>query len=154
MKFEVEVSRHYPHPIKEVWRGLTTNQAISHWLLETKNFKPKAGHHFEMTCLDDGGNLEVYRCQVLEIDPPRRMLWSWVLGGREDLGVTEVEFRLESTRTGTKVTLLHRGDRDATTIERFKGGWQYKLERLADVLDGRQCDGAAPSDQAPPKSES
>lgn len=148
MKFEVEVSRHYPHAIEKVWQGLTTNQAISEWLLETNNFKPEAGHHFEMTCVDEGGNLEVYRCQVLEIDPPRRMVWSWVLTGREDLGLTEVEFRLESTRTGTKVTLLHRGDRDPTTIERFKGGWPYKLERLADVLVGQQDDETAPSGEA------
>ena len=134
MKFEVEVARHYPHAIADVWDAITTNEGVSDWLLETNDFEAEIGHHFEMTCLDDAGNLDVYRCQVLEIDPPNRMVWSWILAGKEDEGLTEVEFRLTATDTGTRVRLLHRGDRDQATIDRFKSGWPYKLDRLAETL--------------------
>jgi uncharacterized protein YndB with AHSA1/START domain len=134
MRFEVEVECHYPHAIVDVWDGITTNEGISDWLMETANFKPEVGHRFEMTCIDESGNLEFYRCQVLEIEPPNRMAWSWVIAGKEAEGLTEVEFRLKQTETGTTLTLLHRGDRDKATIDRFKAGWPYKLDRLAEFL--------------------
>lgn len=137
MKFEVSVERHYPHSVSDVWDGLTTSEAISEWLLETRNFAAEAGARFEMHCTDDSGHLDEYRCEVLEIDPPRRMVWSWALAGNEDKGATEVEFILTPTDTGTTVTLIHRGDRDPEMLERFKAGWPYKLDQLAEVLDRR-----------------
>lgn len=137
MKFEVILERHYPHSITDVWDGLATNEAISEWLMETNNFKAEAGHRFEMTCVDDVGNLDVYRCKVLQVDPPNLMLWSWVLAGNEERGQTEVEFRLTATDTGTRVQLLHRGDRDEEMLKRFKTGWPDKLDRLAEMLDRR-----------------
>ena len=137
MKFKIELERHYPHPITDVWEGITTNEGISDWLLETNNFKAEAGHRFDMTCVNDDGSLDFYRCQVLEIDPPHRMVWSWLLAGEESESLTEVEFRLEATDTGTTVTLIHRGDRDKATIDRFKSGWPFKLERLAETLAER-----------------
>lgn len=134
MKFELKVERHYPHTVAEVWDGLTTNEGISDWLMETSNFRPEAGHRFEMSCLDDAGHLDVYRSEVLELDPPHRMVWSWVLAGEEDTGTSEVEFRLVPTDTGTTVTLIHRGDLDQAAIDRFKSGWQPKLDQLAETL--------------------
>jgi len=143
MKFEVSVERKYPHPISAVWKGLTTNEAISEWLLKTTNFEPTVGHHFQMTCIDNTGHLDIYRCQVLTVEPPHRMVWSWVLEGNEEQGLTEVEFQLKATDTGTTVTLFHRGDRDKGMLERFKSGWPHKLDRLADGLDGRESSAAA-----------
>jgi uncharacterized protein YndB with AHSA1/START domain len=134
MKFEVEIEREYPHDVAQVWKALTTNEGISDWLLETDNFQAEVGHRFEMTCVNKDGSKDVYRCQILEIDPPHRMLWSWVLAGKEAEGLTEVEFRLRATNTGTVVTLIHRGDRDQATIDGFKSGWPYKLDRLAEIL--------------------
>lgn len=138
MRFEVVVEREYPHAIDDVWAGLTTGEAISEWLMETRYFVAEVGCKFEMFCLDDKGHEDVYRCEILEIEPPRRMRWSWVLGGNESLGPTEVEYCLESTDSGTKVTLWHRGDRDKQMLERFKAGWPNKLDQLAELLDRRQ----------------
>jgi uncharacterized protein YndB with AHSA1/START domain len=138
MKFKLEVERNYPHTITDVWDGITTNEGLSDWLLETNNFTAEAGHRFEMTCPNDDGTIDIYRCQVLEIDPPHRMLWSWVIAGKESEGLTEVEFRLTETDTGTTVKLTHRGDRDKATIDRFRSGWPYKLDRLAEVLERRE----------------
>lgn len=137
MKFRLELERHYPHSITDVWMGITTNEGISDWLLDSNNFKAEVGHRFDLTCVNEDGSLDVYRCQVLEIDPPTRMLWSWVLAGKESEGLTEVEFRLKSTDTGTTVTLIHCGNRDKVTIDRFRSGWPYKLDRLAETLAKR-----------------
>lgn len=140
MKYEIALERHYPHPIDAVWEGLTTNEAISEWLMETRDFNAEPGHRFEMTCIDDEGRTDTYRCQVLAIEPPRRMVWSWVLAGQEARGHTEVEFRLQETEAGTTVVLEHRGDRDRAMIEHFRSGWPGKLKTLAQVLDRRAAD--------------
>jgi uncharacterized protein YndB with AHSA1/START domain len=88
-----------------------------------------------MWCEDAEGNTDVYRCKVLVLEPPRRMVWSWVLEGHESEGLTRVEFRLADVQGGTLLTVEHSGDRDPDTIERFKGGWPVKLDQLATTLD-------------------
>jgi len=137
MKFEVSIERTYPHPVSAVWDGLTTDAGITEWLMETNNFVPEVRHRFQMSCVDGDGHLDFYHCVVLAIEPPHRMVWSWVLQGNEERGLTEVEFLLKATDSGTTVTLIHRGDRDKDMLERFKLGWPHKLDQLADVLDGR-----------------
>lgn len=134
MKFEVAVTRHYPHSIEEVWKGLTSEAAISEWLMHAKGFSAAAGCQFEMTCKNEDGAEETYRCEVLELDPPKRMRWSWILEGNEAQGLTEVEFRLKREGEGTEVTVFHRGDRNKEMLERFKSGWPTKLDQLAERL--------------------
>ena len=134
MKFEVAVTRQYPHSIEKVWEGLTSEAAISDWLMHARGFVAEAGCRFEMSCANEDGDEDIYRCEVLELDPPKRMRWSWVLGGNEARRSTEVEFRLKSKGDGTEVTVFHRGDRDKKMLERFRSGWPDKLDQLAETL--------------------
>ena len=134
MKFEVAVTRHYPHSMEKVWKGLTNEAAISEWLMHTKGFAAEVGCRFEMSCKNEDGQEDAYRCEVLELEPPKRMRWSWVLDGNEARGLTEVEFRLKPKGDGTEVTVFHRGDRDKEMLERFKSGWPAKLDQLAETL--------------------
>jgi uncharacterized protein YndB with AHSA1/START domain len=133
MRFEVVVTRHYPHPVDSVWAGLTTADAISQWLMQTEGFVAEVGCQFQMSCANEDGRIDVYRCEVLELDPPTRMRWSWLLSGNE-ADPTEVEFRLEPKDNGTELTVLHRGDRDRDMLERFKAGWPSKLDQLAETI--------------------
>ena len=134
MNFELEFSRSFPHPPEKVWRALTTPQALGQWLMET-DFVAEEGRDFRMWCDDGEGHTDVYLCTVLEMERQKRMLWSWTLQGREQEGATTVEFRLEAEGGGTRVTVVHRGDRDEDTIERFKGGWPVKLAQLGEALE-------------------
>ena len=133
MKFEIEFSRVYPHPMEKVWRAITEPGALGEWLMET-DFAPEPEREFKMWCEDGEGHTDTYLCKVLEIEPGKRMLWSWLLEGREKDGATTVEFLLQAEEEGTRVTIIHRGDRDADTIERFKGGWPTKLDQLGESL--------------------
>ena len=133
MKFDIEFDRTYPHAIDKVWRALTEPAALGTWLMKT-DFVPKPGHSFRMWCEDEHGGTDRYLCSVLELDPPHRMAWSWVLEGMDDEGETYVEFRLRKVAEGTHLTIRHSGDRDPQTIERFKTGWPTKLRMLEDTL--------------------
>jgi uncharacterized protein YndB with AHSA1/START domain len=133
MKFEIAFERVYPHPPEKIWRALTDPVALGEWLMET-DFVPEVGRTFTMWCDDREGGTDTYICTLLEYDPPNRMLWSWVLDGSQDQGDTYVEFKVEAVASGTRVTITHTGDRDPDTIEKFKGGWPYKLDQLGTVL--------------------
>lgn len=47
------------------------------------------------------------RCEVLELDAPRAMVWRWQGGGID----TTVRFELSPRREGTRLTLTHAGFR-------------------------------------------
>ncbi len=135
MKFEIAFERVYPHPPQKIWRALTDPVALGEWLMET-DFVPEVGRTFTMWCDDGEGGTDTYICTLLEYHPPTRMLWSWVLDGSQDQGDTYVKFRVEQLASGTKVTITHTGDRDPDTVEKFKGGWPYKLDQLGTALSG------------------
>lgn len=135
MKFEIDFERTYPFPPDKLWRALTEKDALGQWLMET-DFKPEVGRAFKMWCRDETGGTDTYLCVLLEYDPPKRMVWSWILEGRQDLGETLVEFRVEPVDGGTRVTIVHSGDRDAATIEKFRDGWPTKLRQLESTLSG------------------
>lgn len=137
MRFEIGFERVYPHPPQKVWDALTDPAALGEWLMRT-DFVAEQGRDFTMWCDDGEGGTDTYRCRVLELRPPARMVWSWVLEGHEVEGATRVAFRLEPVADGTRLTISHSGDRDPDTIERFRGGWPVKLDGLEDVLGPAQ----------------
>lgn len=134
MKFGLVFEQVFDKPIERVWKAITDRRAMKTWLLDT-NFVPEIGRSFEMWCENKDGSIDTYHCQVLELEPPRRMLWSWVLAGSESEGITFVAFELEPLEAGTKLTLTHSGDRDSATIEMFRSGWPAKLRALAEGMD-------------------
>lgn len=139
MQFEILLERTFSHPIERVWRALTDPAALGQWLMET-DFAPEQGCAFTMWCDNETGGRDTYHCRVLQIEPPPRgrktwrMVWSWVLAGRESEGATRVEMRLAEQGGVTTLTLVHSGDRDAETVERFKSGWPVKLDALERVI--------------------
>ncbi len=133
MKFELDFEKIYPHPIERVWRALTEREALSAWLMET-DFAAIEGSAFTMWCEDGEGGTDRYLCKLILFEPQRRMLWSWILDGKQREGETFVDFRLEEIANGTRLTIRHSGDRDSETVEKFKGGWPTKLEQLDAVL--------------------
>jgi len=138
MKFELKFERFYPYPVAQVWDGLTSNEALSEWLMDTSGFKAEIGQAFEMTCADRDGQLDVYRCRVVEVEAPFRMRWSWVLLGREHEGSMDVEFLLEAAGDGTTVRVFHRGDANKSFIDDFGSGWPGKLDALQAIVRRRR----------------
>ncbi len=110
MKREITVERFYPYPAERVWRALTDPASLSKWLMET-DFQPKVGHRFQFRAqgnpLWDG----VVDCEVLEVDPPRRLVYVWIdswkihRGGRP----MRVTWVLKPAEGGTRLTLTHAG---------------------------------------------
>ena len=118
LRFEVT----YPHPIEKVWRAITTSEAIAAWLMPN-NFEAKLGHRFEFTSKPQPGWDGHTYCEVTELDPPRRLAYTW-RGGPID---TLLRITLEPVAGGTKLVLEHTGFRGfkALMVSAIMGsGWK------------------------------
>jgi uncharacterized protein YndB with AHSA1/START domain len=105
---------------------------IERWLMRPDGFQAKVGARFtlrETPRADCRGQVE---CEVLELSPPNRMVWSW--RGAEDPATTRLVIDLEADERGTRLTLRHTGESDEGTIRGTTGGWTDKLGALAELL--------------------
>src|ERR1700758_1002137 len=121
-----ETGMDLPAPVEEVFRHLTDPAAMIRWMGQHATLKPVPGGTFEV----DINGVPV-RGQYLEVDPPRRILVSWGVGGNAGMppGATEVEFPLTPIPAGTRLRLTHRG-LSADQQEIHVAGWQHFLARL------------------------
>lgn len=104
MKRDLRFEAVYLHPPEKVWRALTDSKAIAQWLM-ANDFEPKLGHKFMFTSTPQPGWDGKTYCEVIELDPPRRLAYTWK-GGPLD---TVVRWTLEPVAEGTRIVLEHTG---------------------------------------------
>ena len=132
MRLDISLQRLFPVPIERLWHAVTDPQEIEHWLMRTDGFAAAVGTRF--TLRDDPrpdcrGHVE---CEVLEISPPDRMIWSW--RAADDPATTRLVIELHAEDQGTRLTLRHTGEADQRTITATTRGWTDKLAALGDLL--------------------
>jgi len=122
----------YPDPVGVVWEALTDPKLLADWLMQN-DFRAEVGHAFSFVTEPAPGFDGVVRCKVLEIEPERRLRYSWVGGGQD----TQVTWELEPHGRGTRVTLTHSGFsgiRGVLVRNILAAGWKSKiLRRLGEV---------------------
>jgi uncharacterized protein YndB with AHSA1/START domain len=132
MKLDIALQEFYPHPIEKVWAALTDPDALATWLMMANDFEPSVGRRFTFRSDPNPGWRGRAECEVLALEPPSRMVWSWL--STDEGEPTRVEFRLESVAGGTRLTLEHTGETDAETRSRLTAGWQLRLTKLGTQL--------------------
>lgn len=96
----------YPYPIWTVWEALTSAEALAQWLMPN-DFAPVPGHRFTFQTAPRGHWNGVIECQVLALDPPERVAYSW-RGGAPAFD-TLVTFTLTALEEQTQLRLEHSG---------------------------------------------
>lgn len=138
MKRDLVLERVYPQSPERVWRALTDRRALSQWLMET-DFEPTLGHHFTFRAKPQPGWDGVTYCEVIELDPPRRLAYTWRGGAGKDRPLTldtVVRFTLAPEGTGTRLTLEHTGFSGLKSVLvsfMMKAGWKNKLRTTLDA---------------------
>jgi uncharacterized protein YndB with AHSA1/START domain len=121
----------YPNRPEEVWRALTNPDDLADWLMEN-DFAPRIGHKFHFRSKSRFGFERVIPCEVVEVDEPRVLSYSWGSKG------SVVTFRLEPVVEGTRLCLEHRGFGGARGLAMawvLSHGWAHKIDqRLPAVL--------------------
>jgi uncharacterized protein YndB with AHSA1/START domain len=104
LRFEV----FYPFGRELVWRAISDPEWMQDWLQKgTKtDFEPVLGKHFTFRSAPQPGWDGVTYCEVVELEPTRRLAYTWK--GKKDEKPTLVVWTLESRSSGTHLVLEHR----------------------------------------------
>jgi uncharacterized protein YndB with AHSA1/START domain len=125
-----------PYPPAKVWRALTEPQLLGRWLMST-DMQARQGQSFtfrsEPTPWWDG----VVHCEVLELEPLKRLSYTWRSGPESSPLDTVVTWTLTPTAEGTRLSLEHSGfvPSNRFAFEGANTGWQRMVgEQLPEVL--------------------
>lgn len=127
----VIVERDLPHPPGKVWRTLTQSALLADWLM-ANDFAPRVGHKFNFRSTPMPNWNGVIDCEVLIIEPEKRLSYSWGALGL----VSVVTFTLTPTATGTHLRMEQSGFRPDQEAN-YRGamyGWQKFLTALEQLL--------------------
>lgn len=131
----------------EVWRALTDPTLLGMWLMEN-NIRPVLGYRFNFRAKPMGDWDGIVHCEVLEVDEPNKLVYSWKGGSDENQNYghrldTIVTWTLTPTSTGgTKLNLVHSGfDPDDYAFKIMGQGWRQMItaEMMTRILSGEQA---------------
>jgi uncharacterized protein YndB with AHSA1/START domain len=132
----IVVERVMPHPPEKIWRALTQAPLIEAWLMQN-DFQPVVGHRFHFRAAPILGWNGVTDCEVLEIIPLERLVYSWNASGEQapDGLKTIVTWTLAPGGNGTHVRMEQSGFRpqDEAGYRGMGGGWPRILGRLEEA---------------------
>jgi len=134
--------RLYPVAPEKVWRAWTDPQALKRW------FGPAPGEPVALAELDvrvggryrilfggaDGREHEV-RGEYREVDPPRRLVFTWTWPRTTPERESLVTIELREAPGGTELVFRHEKFFDAAVRDNHLRGWSGTLEKLARALE-------------------
>jgi uncharacterized protein YndB with AHSA1/START domain len=111
---EIIVEAVLPHAPEAIWKTLTTGALIAQWLMPN-DFEPVIGKRFTFKTKPMGGWDGVVQCEVLEIVPNRKLVYSWKGGSDDSRTIAKLDSIVTWTLTpadgGTRLKLVHSGFR-------------------------------------------
>ena len=136
-----------PQAREQVWGAIADSTALAGWMFPN-DFEPRVGHHFAFR-VPPNPQMEfdglIVECEVLECEPPSRLVFSWSAGG--PVVNTRVSFQLEKDGEGTRVLFEHSGFDFSQpwaeeAVQGAEYGWAEMLGRLPDVVASRVAAGS------------
>ena len=133
----VVVEREFPHPPEKLWRALTQSALIEEWLMQN-DFRPVVGHRFQLRAPASPHWNGVTDCEVLVLEPLKRLAYSWTATGDEAATGprTVVTFTLTPTTAGTRLRMEQSGF-GPQHENNYRGagfGWQRFFTALESVV--------------------
>jgi len=133
MRLDLTFTEHFTAPVQNVWLAITDRRMLALWLMEN-DFEPRLGARFALRRADPMSGWRGWvECEVIELEPPTRMVWSWSDGAGAEM-TSRVIFELQEEDTGTRLTLRHIGDTDDAMAQMIRERWPIKLQALASTL--------------------
>lgn len=132
-----------PYPPERVWKALTTSELIGQWLMPN-DFEPLVGKQFTFKTRPIGDWDGVVQCEVLEVVPHRRLVYSWKGGADSNDSHPNYGSRLDSVVSwtlqpegnGTRLRMIHSGFRSPQNdfaYDAMSSGWGRIMGRLGEI---------------------
>lgn len=123
-----------PHAPDAIWKALTTAELIGRWLMPN-DFVPMVGRRFTFRTRPFGDWDGVVQCEVLEVVPERRLVYSWKGGSERNAGYggvldSVVTWTLTPVAHGTRLRLVHSGFRSPdndVAFDMMSPGWSRMM---------------------------
>ena len=140
---DIVVEEVFAHAPETIWKTLTTGELIGRWLMVPTGFEPVKGTRFTFQTKPSGAWDGVIHCQVLEVIPNERFVYSWKSGHEGNIGYgslleTLVTWTLARAANGTRLRLVHAGfvvPRNESALETMGGGWKKVVPSLGAIAD-------------------
>ena len=125
---------------EKLWRALTEPEITRQFFVETwQDCAWKKGASWRLI-IPDGSVTD--SGEVLEIDPPRRLVLSWRNEFKPELkgeGLSRMSYDLEPQGAMVKLTVIHESDTpDSKLIANVSNGWPLILASLKSLLETGQ----------------
>lgn len=136
----LRLQRRLPGTADRVWAWLTQGELRRQWLADG-DMTLHPGASFELVWRNDElsaspderpagfGAESRATCEILEVDPPRRLRYTWP-------GVGEVTFELAPAGDEVLLTLTHRQLAGETLVLNVCAGWHAHMARLVALAEG------------------
>ena len=129
------------HPQAKVWAAITTPDGITAWFGNHAEGEMTPGHDLLMRWDEHDGMETTLSIKV--VDPMSVFAYTWTINGAgpEDPRRTYVEFALEPTSSGTRLTVTESGFAQLpdewleTAYQGNTEGWRSELDKLVAYLD-------------------
>lgn len=133
------IERTYNAPVETVWQAITNPDAIKQWFFDLPDFKAEAGCEFRFYGGKDENHQYLHICQVTEVLPGTKLVYSWRYDGYA--GISYVIFELSAAGGQTRLKFTHKGidsfpaDNADFAVENFAEGWTYTVDALKGFVE-------------------
>ena len=143
---DIVVDEVFPHAPETIWKTLTSGALMARWIEMTPTgFEPVKGNRFTFQTMPGGAWDGVIHCEVLEVIPNERLVFSWKSGNEGNVGYgsrvdTVVTFTLAKVENGTRLRLVHSGfvlPKNETAFRNMGEGWK-KVVRSIGAISGEE----------------
>jgi uncharacterized protein YndB with AHSA1/START domain len=122
-------------PIVEVWRAISEPEELSRWFGQAAELELRPGAEGAFVWDEHGA----YACRVEEVEPPHRLVWSWVHQPGVPFAAapaTRVVWTLEEMGPGrTRLHLVESGFLTDEHHGQNDHGWDEELAELQGLLE-------------------
>lgn len=129
------IERVFAHPPEKLWRALTESTLLAQWMMNN-DFEPVAGHKFQFRADPMPNWNGIVDCEVLVVDPLRRLSYNWGVGDATAGLQWVVLLTLTPTEGGTHLRMEQSGftPEQKGAYQGANYGWQKFIGNLERVI--------------------
>ncbi len=141
----LDITRRFAAAPARVFSAFIEPKIFARWwgpkgfTLPSYEWNPRPGASYRLDMQAPSGNVFVLTGQFREVDPPRRLVYTWIWRQGDMKGhETRVTLEFRPFGRGTEMQLTHELFPARAIAHHHQGGWSQCFDRLATLLKGRK----------------